>query len=306
LDSHDVIAKLLEYREIHKLQSTYIKPLLKLAQESANARIHTSFLQTGTSTGRLSSKDPNLQNIPTRSKLGREVRDGFVSEPGYSFVGIDYSQIELRLLAHYSEDKELLEAFNNDLDIHTQTAIKLFGEQDAKEKRGIAKSINFGLLYGMGARKLSQTLGISQSEAKGYIESYFKSFSTVKEYLQSISDSAKELGFVDTLLGRRRYFDWENANGMQVPMFEREAVNTRFQGSAADLIKLSMLKINKELLDENSKMLLQIHDELIFEVKDEYAQDFAQKAAEIMKNIYDLKVKLDVSVAIGKNWGELK
>ena len=306
LDSHDVIAKLLEYREIHKLQSTYIKPLLKLAQESSNHRIHTSFLQTGTSTGRLSSKDPNLQNIPTRSKLGREVRDGFVSGEGYSFVGIDYSQIELRLLAHYSEDKELLEAFNNDLDIHTQTAIKLFGEQDAKEKRGIAKSINFGLLYGMGARKLSQTLGISQSEAKGYIESYFKSFSTVKEYLQSISDSAKELGFVDTLLGRRRYFDWENANGMQVPMYEREAVNTRFQGSAADLIKLSMLKINKELLDENSKMLLQIHDELIFEVKDEYAQAFAQKAAEIMKNIYDLKVKLDVSVAIGKNWGELK
>lgn len=304
LDEHEVIAKLLEYRELAKLQSTYIKPLLKLGENSSNSRIHTSFLQTGTATGRLSSKDPNLQNIPTRTKLGREVRDGFVASEGYSFVGIDYSQIELRLLAHYSEDKELLDAFNNDLDIHTQTAIKLFGEDEAKEKRGIAKSINFGLLYGMGARKLSQTLGISQAEAKGYIENYFKSFSTVKEYLKSISDSAKELGYVDTLLGRRRYFDWKNANGMQIPMYEREAVNTRFQGSASDLIKLSMLKIQNELKD--SKMLLQIHDELIFEVKEEYAEEFAQKVATIMKNIYDLKVKLDVSVSIGKNWGELK
>ncbi len=306
LDEHEVISKLLEYRELAKLQSTYIKPLLKLGESSLCNRIHTSFLQTGTATGRLSSKDPNLQNIPTRTKLGREVRDGFVASEGYSFVGIDYSQIELRLLAHYSEDKELLDAFNNDLDIHTQTAIKLFGEDEAKSKRGIAKSINFGLLYGMGARKLSQTLGISQAEAKGYIESYFKSFSTVKEYLKSISDSAKELGFVDTLLGRRRYFDWENANGMQIPMYEREAVNTRFQGSASDLIKLSMLKIQNELLDEDSKMLLQIHDELIFEVKEDYADEFAQKAANIMKKIYDLKVKLDVSISIGKNWGELK
>jgi len=306
LDEHEVVSKLLEYRELAKLQSTYIKPLLKLGESSLYNRIHTSFLQTGTATGRLSSKDPNLQNIPTRTKLGREVRDGFVAKDGYSFIGIDYSQIELRLLAHYSKDKELLDAFNNDLDIHTQTAKKLFGEEDAKEKRGIAKSINFGLLYGMGARKLAQTLGISQAEAKGYIENYFKSFSTVKEYLKSISDKSKEDGYVDTLLGRRRYFDWENANGMQVPMYEREAVNTRFQGSAADLIKLSMIKIHNEILDNDSKMLLQIHDELIFEVKEEFAEEFAQKAAEIMKSIYELKVKLEVSVSIGKNWGELK
>jgi len=306
LDEHEVVSKLLEYRELAKLQSTYIKPLLKLGENSSNDRIHTSFLQTGTATGRLSSKDPNLQNIPTRTKLGREVRDGFVAQDGYSFVGIDYSQIELRLLAHYSEDKELLDAFNNDLDIHTQTAIKLFGEDEAKSKRGIAKSINFGLLYGMGARKLSQTLGISQAEAKGYIQSYFSAFSTVKSYLTSISDSAKELGYVDTLLGRRRYFDWKNANGMQIPMYEREAVNTRFQGSASDLIKLSMLKIQNEILDEDSKMLLQIHDELIFEVREDYAEKFAQKAATVMKNIYDLKVKLEVSISIGKNWGELK
>jgi DNA polymerase-1 len=158
----------------------------------------------------------------------------------------------------------------------------------------------------MGARKLSQTLGISQGEAKGYIENYFKSFSTVKSHLESISNGAKENGYVTTLLGRKRYFDFENANGMQVPMYERESVNTRFQGSAADLIKLSMNKIQNELCNENSKMLLQIHDELIFEVKNELVEEFASRAKEIMKKIYDLKVKLEVSVEIGKNWGELK
>ena len=306
LDEHIVIPKILEYRELHKLLSTYIKPLLKLGLESKEARIHTSFLQTGTATGRLSSKDPNLQNIPTRTKLGREVREGFVSKEGYSFIGIDYSQIELRLLAHYSEDEALLSAFNSNLDIHRQTALKLFGEELADEKRAVAKSINFGLLYGMGARKLGQTLGITQEEAKGHIENYFKSFSAVKSYLQSISDGAKKDGFVDTLLGRRRYFDFENANGMQVPMYEREAVNTRFQGSAADLIKLSMIQIQDEICDDDSKMLLQIHDELIFEIRDGYAKEFAKKAVEIMKNIYKLRVKLEASVCIGKNWGELK
>ncbi|WP_458701086.1 DNA polymerase I [Sulfurospirillum sp. 1307] len=306
IDEHEVISKILEYREVFKLQSTYIKPLLELANKSEISRIHTSFLQTGTATGRLSSKDPNLQNIPTKSELGREIRYGFVPKDGFSFIGIDYSQIELRLLAHYSLDNELVKAFNEDLDIHTQTAIKLFGEDEAKEKRGVAKSINFGLLYGMGARKLSQTLGITQAEAKGYIENYFKSFPTVKEYLDSIKEDAKRDGFVTTLLGRKRYFDFENANGMQVPMYEREAVNTRFQGSAADLIKLSMNKINNAMLNENAKMLLQIHDELIFEVRDDLAQDFANKAQEIMENIYKLNVKLKASVAIGKSWGELK
>ena len=306
LDRHSVIPKILEYRELHKLLSTYIKPLLRLASESEDSRIHTSFLQTGTSTGRLSSKDPNLQNIPTRTKPGREVRGGFVSKEGYSLVSIDYSQIELRFLAHFSEDIDLLNSFNNGLDIHTQTALKLFGEENADKKRGIAKSINFGLLYGMGARKLSQTINVSQKEAKSYIDNYFKSFSTVRSYLESISDSAKETGFVETLLGRRRYFDFENANAMQLSMYEREAVNTRFQGSAADLIKLSMNKIRSEILDEDSKLLLQIHDELIFEVKDVKVKEFTKKATAIMQSIYRLKVKLEVSASIGKNWGELK
>ncbi|MBL0687169.1 MAG: DNA polymerase I [Sulfurospirillum sp.] len=306
LNEHEVMPKILKYRELHKLHSTYIKPLLKLGEDSKDSRIHTSFLQTGTATGRLSSKDPNLQNIPTKTELGREVRKGFISKSGYSFIGIDYSQIELRLLAHYSEDEDLLNAFNNGLDIHRQTALKLFGEENADEKRGVAKSINFGLLYGMGARKLSQTIGVSQKEAKEYIENYFKSFPTVKSYLQSVIDDAKKREYVETLLGRRRYFDFSNANDMQVSMYEREAVNTRFQGSAADLIKLSMNKIKDEILDNNSKLLLQIHDELIFEVKDNEVEKFASRAKEIMKNIYKLKIKLEVSTCIGKNWGELK
>ena len=306
LDKHPSISKILEYREIYKLQSTYIKPLLALSDESNDGRIHTSFLQTGTSTGRLSSKEPNLQNIPVKTELGREIRGGFVAKEGYLLVGIDYSQIELRLLAHFSQDKDLLDAFNNDLDIHRQTALKLFGEDEADVKRGIAKSINFGLLYGMGPKKLSATLGISQAEAKGYIESYFKAFATVKSHLRSIVDEAKEKGYVQTLLGRRRYFDWENANGMQLPMYERESVNTLFQGSAADLIKLAMNKIFQELCNEDAKLLLQIHDELIFEVKEDIAEDFAQNAKAIMEEIYALHVKLKVSVSIGKNWGELK
>ncbi len=305
-DEHEAIEKILEYREVFKLYSTYIKPLLALAKKSKNQRVHTSFLQTGTSTGRLSSKDPNLQNIPTKTELGRQIRYGFKPTEGYSFVGIDYSQIELRLLAHYSKDEELLKAFNNDLDIHTQTAIKLFTEEEAKAKRGIAKSINFGLLYGMGARKLAQTLGVSQAEAKGYIESYFKSFPTVREYLESIKEEAKKEGFVTTLLGRKRHFDFENANGMQLATYEREAVNTRFQGSAADLIKLSMNAIREKLLNSESKMLLQIHDELIFEVRDELCEEFACRAKEIMESIYSLNVKLKATVEIGKSWGELK
>ena len=304
--SHEIVPELLKYRELAKLQSTYIKPLLTLGSSSSCERIYTSFLQTGTSTGRLSSREPNLQNIPTRSKQGREIREGFVARDGFSFIGIDYSQIELRLLAHFSGDEALLDAFNNDLDIHRQTSLRLFGESLADEKRGVAKSINFGLLYGMGARRLSETLKVSQKEAKEYIENYFKSFPTLKEYLTSIKDEARKNGFVKTLLGRKRYFDFENTNTMQLLMHEREAVNTLFQGSAADLIKLSMIKIKNELVDESSRMLLQIHDELIFEVQDEYVENFAKKAGKIMMNIYKLNVKLEVSTSIGKNWGELK
>ncbi len=305
-DEHPIVPKILEYREIYKLKSTYIEPLYKLGLKDKNNRIHTSFLQTGTATGRLSSKNPNLQNIPVKSELGREVRAGFVSKKGYSLVGIDYSQIELRLLAHFSKDDALVNAFRDGKDIHYETALKIFGEQDAKNKRGVAKSINFGLLYGMGARKLSQTIHVSTKEAKEYIQSYFASFPTVKEFLQEVGQEAMEKGYSSTLLHRRRYFDFENANAMVHASYLREAVNTLFQGSAADLIKMAMNKIVSTIIDDESKLLLQIHDELIFEVKDEIAPAFSQKAKEIMEGIYKLKVPLKVSVEIGKNWGELK
>jgi len=305
-DKHPSIAKILEYRELYKLKSTYIEPLLKHAKSSPQQRIHTSFMHTGTSTGRLSSKEPNLQNIPVKTELGREIRGGFVAKEGCLLLGVDYSQIELRLLAHFSEDKAMVEAFCNDLDIHRQTALQLFGEAEADAKRSVAKTINFGLLYGMGPKKLSDTLGISTKEAKSYIDGYFETFPTIKAYLASIADLAKKEGYVQTLLGRRRYFDFEHANGMQYAMFEREAINTVFQGSAADLIKLSMNKIMQTLVSEDARLLLQIHDELIFEVKADKAQLFAREIKEVMEGIYDLHVPLRVSVAIGKNWGELK
>ena len=306
VDKHPCVAKILEYRELYKLKSTYIEPLLKHAKSSPLHRIHTSFIHTGTSTGRLSSKEPNLQNIPVKTELGREIRKGFIAKEGSVLIGIDYSQIELRLLAHFSQDKAMVEAFCNDLDIHRQTALQLFGEELADAKRGVAKSINFGLLYGMGPKKLSDTLGISTTEAKSYIEGYFKAFPTIKEYLTSIANFAKQEGYVQTLLGRRRYFDFEHANGMQYAMYEREAINTVFQGSAADLIKLSMNKIMQEYVSEDVKLLLQIHDELICEVKEEKAQRIAQEIKSVMENIYTLHVPLRVSVAIGKNWGDLK
>ena len=306
-DEHVVVKKLLEYRETFKLFSTYIDPLLLLANSTDTNCIYTSFLQTGTATGRLSSKNPNLQNIPVRSQSGREIRSAFIARDGYKLVGIDYSQIELRLLAHFSCDPTLLEAFNNGDDIHLATAITIFGKDEAKEKRNIAKTINFGLIYGMGARKLSETLGISTKDAKSYIDSYFENFSTVKEYLKSIEEKAMEDDKVSTLIGRKRNFDFGSATGMMKASFLREAVNTVFQGSAADLIKLSMNKIYEEYKNnENIKILLQIHDELILEIKDDKVDDITSDIASIMKNIYTLKVPLEVSIAIGDNWGELK
>ncbi len=307
VDEHPVIKKLLEYRESFKLHSTYIEPLLELGRKDKDNKIYTSFVQTGTATGRLSSKNPNLQNIPVKSEAGREIRKAFVAQKGYKLIGIDYSQIELRLLAHYSKDPALVEAFVEDKDIHMQTAIKIFGPEEAAQKRGIAKSINFGLLYGMGSRKLGEQLGIPAKEAKTYIDSYFESFSTVKNYLQSVQDDAMDKGYVKTLTGRKRRFDFENANGMMKATYQRESTNTVFQGSAADLIKLSMNKIEQKYKNNGDvRMLLQIHDELIFEVKEELVEDISQKLAFIMENVYKLEVPLNVSVSIGDNWSQLK
>jgi DNA polymerase-1 len=307
-DAHEIIPSLLEYRGVYKLYSTYIEPLLKLSKESPNSRVHTSFVQTGTSTGRLSSKNPNLQNIPTRTKLGAKIREAFVAGKGKKLIGIDYSQIELRLLAHFSQDVVLVDAFKHDKDIHMQTAIALFGQKEASSKRNIAKTVNFGLLYGMGPKKLSDTLDIATKEAKEIIEKYFESFPTVRVYFRSIVDNSKELGYVETILGRRRYFNYENATPMLKAAYERESVNSLFQGSASDLIKLSMNKIHKIIEDErlNAKMLLQIHDELIFEVDEKEAEVLGNKFKNIMENIMKLSIPLKASMNIGDNWSELK
>lgn len=305
---HEIIRYLLEYREMHKLVSTYIEPLLKLSKHSKDSRVHTSFVQTGTATGRLSSKNPNLQNIPVRSDLGVKIRRGFVAGEDKKFIGIDYSQIELRLLAHFSEDKVLVDAFRDDKDIHLETAVVLFGEQEAQSKRNIAKTVNFGLLYGMGQKKLSDTLHISTKEAKEIIRRYFENFPSVKNYFSSIVESSKQNGYVQTLLGRRRYFNYAKASPMLKAAYERESVNTLFQGSASDLIKLSMNKINTIIQDEklNAKMLLQIHDELIFEADEESAKMLGQRFKEIMESIYKLNIPLKASLNIGDNWSELK
>ncbi len=307
-DEHPVIPMLLQYREYHKLYSTYIEPLIALAQNDPSSRIYTSFVQTGTATGRLSSKNPNLQNIPVKTVLGMRIREAFVAPQGKKLIGIDYSQIELRLLAHFCQDTVLVNAFNEGHDIHMQTAIALFGEVDAPRKRNVAKTVNFGLLYGMGQKKLSDTLGITTKEAKEIIERYFETFPSVKGYFSGIVEQAKELGYVETLLHRRRYFDFASATPMLKAAYERESVNTVFQGSASDLIKLSMNKIDMMIRAEGlrARMLLQIHDELIFEVDEDVAEAYATRFVEVMEHILELRVPLKTSMHIGNHWGDLK
>lgn len=306
LEAHPCIPKILEYRELAKLKGTYVEPMLKLQKQG---KIYTSFLQTGTATGRLSSKSPNLQNIPVRSEQGRLIRAGFcASGENKILLSIDYSQIELRLLAHFCQDSALIKAFRDDLDIHLQTAKAIFGEKEAVQKRNIAKSINFGLIYGMGSTKLSQTLKIPQKEAKSYIEGYFLSFPTVKDFLNSKKQEILEKGYAETLLGHRRYFSFAHASEFMQANFLREGVNSIFQGSAADLIKMAMLKIHTHIKESKSdiKMLLQVHDELIFELDKEGAEQKAKELSVIMDNIYTLNVPLKSSYALGRTWAELK
>ena len=307
-NAHPVIALLLQYREYHKLYSTYIEPLIALAANDPASRIYTSFIQTGTATGRLSSKNPNLQNIPVKTALGMRIREAFVAPRGKKLIGIDYSQIELRLLAHFSGDDVLVDAFRNGRDIHMQTAIALFGEAEAAGKRHIAKTVNFGLLYGMGQKKLSETLGITTKEAKEIIERYFETFPSVKGYFADVLEQAKAVGFVETLLHRRRYFDFANATPMLRAAYDRESVNSVFQGSAADLIKLSMNRIDAMIRNEGlrAKMLLQIHDELIFEADEDVAEEYARRFVDVMEHVIELSIPLKTSMHIGNHWGELK
>ncbi|UOR35084.1 DNA polymerase I [Helicobacter pylori] len=307
LDKHPSIALILEYRELNKLFNTYTTPLLRLKDK--DDKIHTTFIQTGTATGRLSSHSPNLQNIPVRSPKGLLIRKGFISSSNeYCLLGVDYSQIELRLLAHFSQDKDLIDAFLKGRDIHLETSKALFGEDLAKEKRSIAKSINFGLVYGMGSKKLSETLNIPLNEAKSYIEAYFKRFPSIKDYLNRMKEEILKTSKAFTLLGRYRVFDFTGANDYIKGNYLREGVNAIFQGSASDLLKLGMLKVSERFKNNPSvRLLLQVHDELIFEIEEKNALELQQEIQRILNDeVYPLRVPLETSAFIAKRWNELK
>ncbi|MEJ8626190.1 DNA polymerase I [Helicobacter pylori] len=307
LDKHPSIALILEYRELNKLFNTYTTPLLRLKDK--DDKIHTTFIQTGTATGRLSSHSPNLQNIPVRSPKGLLIRKGFIaSSKEYCLLGVDYSQIELRLLAHFSQDKDLMEAFLKGRDIHLETSKALFGGDLAKEKRSIAKSINFGLVYGMGSKKLSETLNISLNEAKSYIEAYFKRFPSIKDYLNGMKEEILKTSKAFTLLGRYRVFDFTGANDYIKGNYLREGVNAIFQGSASDLLKLGMLKVSERFKNNPSvRLLLQVHDELIFEIEEKNALELQQEIQRILNDeVYPLRVPLETSTFVANRWNELK
>ncbi|GAA8109694.1 DNA polymerase I [Helicobacter pylori] len=307
LDKHPSIALILEYRELNKLFNTYTTPLLRLKDK--DDKIHTTFIQTGTATGRLSSHSPNLQNIPVRSPKGLLIRKGFIaSSKEYCLLGVDYSQIELRLLAHFSQDKDLMEAFLKGRDIHLETSKALFGGDLAKEKRSIAKSINFGLVYGMGSKKLSETLNISLNEAKSYIEAYFKRFPSIKDYLNRMKEEILKTSKAFTLLGRYRVFDFTGVNDYVKGNYLREGVNAIFQGSASDLLKLGMLKVSERFKNNPSvRLLLQVHDELIFEIEEKNAPELQQEIQRILNDeVYPLRVPLETSAFVANRWNELK
>lgn len=310
--SHPVIEALQEYRKLEKLRSTYLEPLPKLT--GADSRIHTTFNQTATGTGRLSSSNPNLQNIPVRGDLGKRMRECFVAKEGCLLVSADYSQVELRVLAHCSGDMTLRTAFMNNEDIHARTAALLYDvnlDAVTADMRRHAKTINFGLLYGMGQRKLSQDLNISMQEAKRFMEVYFERFRTIREFYEKVENFAREHAYVVTIAGRQRSLPDIMSNNHQArAMAERQSINTLIQGSAADIIKLAMLAVHKDknLKDWNAKLLLQIHDELILEVPEENAERAGKRVAEIMMNIAPLGKRLSVPLlvdyGIGKSWGQ--
>ncbi len=300
---------ILRYRTLSKLKSTYVDALPQMINP-ATGRIHTSFNQTVTATGRLSSSEPNLQNIPARDFEGREIRKAFIAPEGWKLLSSDYSQIELRIMAHLSGDEELKKAFLEGKDIHTETASRVFGvspEEVTPDLRRRAKVINFGVIYGMTPHGLSKELGISHSEAKEYIDNYFRKFRGVREFIEKTVREAEERGYVTTIMGRRRYIpDIRSKNPVQRQLAVRTAINTPVQGSAADIIKLAMINIYNRLKETGLRahMLIQIHDELLFEIEESDVEKAARMIREEMENVIELSVPLKVDIGIGKNWAE--
>lgn len=307
---HPLPGKVIEYREIAKLKSTYVDALPKLVHPDTG-RLHTSFSQTGTATGRLSSSDPNLQNIPIRTELGRQIRAAFVAEPGKILLSADYSQIELRIMAHFSKDPVLTEAFKNGEDIHARTAQEVFGVgplAQTGEHRRAAKAINFGIIYGLSPFGLAQQIGVEQKEAAQFINAYFQRYRGVKEYLDNSIAETRKSGEARTLFGRIRPIPEINSPQVQLRNFaERTALNSPLQGTAADLIKLAMISIDRRLRDEGfeARMILQVHDELLFEAPAKEKDKLEKLVCEEMEGVYELSVPLAVEVGTGPNWRDL-
>ena len=311
-EKHELPALILEYRQLAKLKSTYIDSLPKLV-DPKTGRVHTSFNQTGTETGRLSSNNPNLQNIPIRTELGRQIRKAFTARgKGFVIISADYSQIELRILAHLSDDKNLIKAFKSGQDIHTFTAAQIFdvGEGDVTpEMRNSAKRVNFGIIYGMSAFGLSKDLGISQGEAQEFIDKYFSRYPDVKKFMDGEIKKAQKNGFVLTLMNRRRYLPEINSGNMSIrQLAERQAINTPVQGSAADLMKLAMINIQEELEKKSlaSKMIITVHDELVFDVPEKEKEAMTGLIRSFMENPVSLSVPIRVTIKTGENWLDMK
>jgi DNA polymerase-1 len=310
--THEVPRLVLEYRQLSKLKSTYVDAL-PLLLDSKSGRVHTTFGQTGTATGRLSSTNPNLQNIPIRTELGREIRAGFIAEPGHVLLAADYSQIELRLLAHYSKDPLLVEAYRRGDDVHTLTASQVFGVPPlmvTPDHRRMAKVVNFGIVYGLSPFGLAQRLDIEKSDAKRFIDAYFEKYAGVRRFIDKTLDEARRDGRVKTLFGRVRPIPDINSKNANARGFaERTAVNTPLQGTAADLIKIAMIRIDALLRERKmkSRMTLQVHDELVFEVPEAEVDAMRTLVREQMENVHPpLSVPLQVDLGIGQNWRDLE
>jgi len=310
-EEHEVPRLVLEYRQLTKLKSTYVDALPALIRRGSG-RVHTTFGQTGTATGRLSSTNPNLQNIPIRTELGREIRAAFIAEPGHLLLAADYSQIELRLLAHFSKDQLLVEAFRRGDDIHTLTASQVFGVPPlmvTSDHRRQAKAVNFGIVYGLSAFGLSQQLGIEPSDAKKFIDAYFEKYSGVRTFIDKTLAEARRDQKVKTMFGRIRPMPDINSKNSNLRGFaERTAVNTPLQGTAADLIKVAMIRIDDDIRKRRlkSRMTLQVHDELVFEVPENEIDTMKALVRARMEEVHELAVPLRVDLGVGVNWRDLE
>jgi DNA polymerase-1 len=311
-EENPVIDLILDYRELQKLKTTYIEPFPDLVGK--DGRIHTTYNQVGTGTGRLASQDPNLQNIPIRTELGQEFRKAFVAEKGNKLLSLDYSQIELRVVAHIAQDNKMIEAFRSGKDIHTLTAAEVFevapGEV-TKEMRRQAKVLNFGIIYGMGSSAFARAAGVDRQRAREFITKYLNEFSGVARYMEKMKEKAHNDGYVETLFGRKRQIlDIYSTMPQIQSQAERMAVNHPIQGTAADLMKMAMIKVNdfvrKNLNKDRVKMLLQVHDELVCEIAGNIVNEIAGQLKEIMESIYQLDVPLIVDAKIGANWAEME